>query len=105
MHHVEETQAQPGIYDMTIYAHMNLGMAGWIARHLCLQLRRLSLDDINMTTVMTDMAGWIARHPSSPLRRLSLGDINITSLKRYLGLCLNTGILRKKNVPWNWSKQ
>ena len=55
--------------------------------------------------VMTDMAGWIARHPSSRLKRWSLGDINMTSLKRYLGLCLNTGLLRKKNVAWYWSKK
>ena len=54
---------------------------------------------------MDDMAGWIARHPSSRLRRWSLDDINMTSLKRYLGLCLNTGLIRKKNVAWYWSKK
>ena len=55
--------------------------------------------------VMNDMAGWIARHPSSRLRRWSLDDINMTSLKRYLGLCMNTGLLQKKNVAWYWSKK
>ena len=29
----------------------------------------------------------------------------MTSLKRYLGLFLNTGLLRKKNVAWYWSKK
>lgn len=57
------------------------------------------------TKLMADMAGWIARHPSSRMRRWSLDDINMTTLKRYLGLCINTGILRKKNVALYWSKK
>ena len=54
------------------------------------------------TKVMADMAGWIARHPSSRMRRWSLDDINMTMLKHYLGLCINTGILRKKNIALYW---
>ena len=57
------------------------------------------------TKLMADMAGWIARHPSSRMRRWSLDDINMTTLKRYLGLCINTGILRKKNIALYWSKK
>ena len=57
------------------------------------------------TKVMADMAGWIALHPISRMRRWSLDDINMTTLKRYFGLCINTGILRKKNVTWYWSSK
>ena len=48
--------------------------------------------------------GTIARHPISRMRTWSLDDINMTTLKRYLGLCINTGILRK-NVTWYWSNK
>ena len=55
--------------------------------------------------MMADMAGKIARHPSSRMRKWSLDDINMTMLKRYPGLCVNTGILPKKNIAWYWSKK
>ncbi|KAI0221339.1 hypothetical protein LSAT2_027304, partial [Lamellibrachia satsuma] len=53
---------------------------------------------------MAGMAGWIVWHPSSRMRRWSLDDINMTTLKHYLGLCINTGILRK-NIALYWSKK
>ena len=57
------------------------------------------------TQVFGDMAGWIARHPSSRMRRWSLGDVTLELLKRYIGLCINMGLIRKKNVEDYWSKK
>ena len=57
------------------------------------------------TKVFDDMAGWIARHPSSRMRRWSLTDVTLELLKRYLGLCINMGLIRKKNVEDYWSKK
>ena len=47
----------------------------------------------------------MAQHPSSRMMRWSLGDITLESLKRYIGLCINTGLLRKKNIEMYWSKK
>ena len=52
-----------------------------------------------------DMAGWIATHPNSRIRRWSLTDIDLPTLKNYLGLCINMGLVRKKNAQEYWSKK
>ena len=56
-------------------------------------------------TVIADMSQWIAQHPGSRMRRWSLDDVTLVTLKRYLGLCLNTGLLRKENVQDYLSKK
>jgi len=55
--------------------------------------------------LLTDLAPWIAQHPSSRLTRWSLQDVTMPTLKRYLGLCINMGLIRKKNAEDYWSKK
>ena len=57
------------------------------------------------TRLFIEKAGWIARHPGSRMRRWSLGGITLESLKRYIGLCINMGLIRKKNIEEYWSKK
>ena len=39
------------------------------------------------------------------MRRWSLDGITLESLKRYIGLCINMGLIRKKNIEEYWSKK
>ena len=48
--------------------------------------------------IRRDIADWIDQHPSSRWRRWSMDDITLGNLKKFLGLCLNSGLLRKKNM-------
>ena len=47
---------------------------------------------------LDNMTDWIARHPRSRFRRWSMDEINMSSMKKYLGLLINMGLIRKKNV-------
>ena len=51
------------------------------------------------------MRDWIQRHPRSRFRRWNVDDINITMLKKYIGLCINMGLVRKKNVKDYWAQK
>ena len=51
------------------------------------------------------MQDWIQRHPRSRFRRWNVDDINITMLKKYIGLCINMGLVRKKNVKDYWAQK
>ena len=55
--------------------------------------------------IRRDMADWIDQHPSSRWRRWSMDDITLGNLKKFLGLCLNSGLLRKKNMKAYWSRK
>ena len=55
--------------------------------------------------VLQDMAQWIERHPASRMKRWAIGDVTLTTLKQYLGLCINMGLLRKKNAKDYWSQR
>ena len=57
------------------------------------------------TRLLIEKAGWIAQHPGSRMRRWSLDGITLESLKRYIGLCINMGLIRKKNIEEYWSKK
>ena len=51
------------------------------------------------------MQAWIQRHPRSRFRRWNVDDMNITMLKKYIGLCINMGLVRKKNVKDYWAQK
>ena len=55
--------------------------------------------------VLQDMAQWIERHPASRMKRWAIGDVTLTTLKQYLGLCINMGLLHKKNAKDYWSRR
>ena len=57
------------------------------------------------TKLLDDLADVIQRHPSSRMRRWSVTDLTMVNLKRYLGLCINTGLIKKKNVKDYWSRK
>ena len=63
---------------------------------------------VQLATVRkTDHRGlqdWMQRHPRSRCRRWNVDDINNTMLKKYIGLCINMGFVRKKNIKDYWAQ-
>ena len=57
------------------------------------------------TKLLDDPADVIQQRPSSRMRRWSATDLTMVNLKRYLGLCINTGLIKKKNVKDYWSRK
>ena len=53
---------------------------------------------------LASKAEWILGHPQSRFRRWRLEDLSMTNLKKFFGLCINMGLVRKKNVADYWSK-
>ncbi|XP_069461272.1 piggyBac transposable element-derived protein 4-like [Ambystoma mexicanum] len=47
-------------------------------------------------------AEWIQIHPHSRLRRWMNGGLTVALLKKWIGLSINMGIIRKKNVKMYW---
>ena len=54
---------------------------------------------------LRSMADWIARHPRSRLQHWNADDLNMSNLKKFLGLSINMGLIRKKNAAHYWSKK
>ncbi|KAI0220882.1 hypothetical protein LSAT2_027653 [Lamellibrachia satsuma] len=52
---------------------------------------------------LVNMTDWIARHPRSRFRRWNMDEIDMSAMKKYLGLSINMGLIRKKNVKDYWS--
>ena len=47
---------------------------------------------------LASKAACILRHPQCRLRRWRLADLTMANMKKFFGLCINMGLVRKKNV-------
>ena len=88
-------QAKPVLYDVTCkgYSNRNQRVAAILGSGLrhAMVARCWAKEEY-----LRRMQDWIQRHPRSRFRRWNVDDINITMLKKYIGLCINMGLVRKK---------